>query len=130
MATLLKDLGAPAWDAQLILGHASSWMTEQLYQRDDMSSRSKVEGLFARTLDNERQRSRQVNRQRPLGVEIITAILSGGPTSIFVKHLSTDNLVENLTLLYTRLVDLGMEYRDGEVYLADLYELEDDDVQA
>ena len=47
-----------------------------------------------------------------------------------MKHLSTDNLVENLTLLYTRLVDLGMEYRDGEVYLADLYELEDDDVQA
>jgi hypothetical protein len=33
----------------------------------------------------------------------------GGPTSIFVKHFSTENLIEDMTLLYTRLVDLGVE---------------------
>lgn len=44
----------------------------------------------------------------------------GGPTSIFAKHLSNDELAGDLILLYGRLVDLGMEYRNGRVYLADL----------
>lgn len=46
----------------------------------------------------------------------------GGLTYTFLKPESTSNLIEDLTLLYTRLVDLGMEYRDGKVYLADLEE--------
>ena len=32
------------------------------------------------------------------------------------------SLEKSLILLYTKLVNLGMEYRDGEVYLADLEE--------
>ncbi|HSX05438.1 MAG TPA: hypothetical protein VLF69_03150 [Candidatus Saccharimonadales bacterium] len=31
-----------------------------------------------------------------------------------------NSLEQNLLSLYTNLVDLGMEYRDGKVYLADL----------
>lgn len=47
-------------------------------------------------------------------------LILGGPTSIFAKHLSNDELVDGLILLYDRLVDLGMECRNGQVYLADL----------
>jgi len=39
-----------------------------------------------------------------------------------------NSLTEDLIALYTRLVDLGMEYRDGKVYLFDLEELEDENV--
>lgn len=39
-----------------------------------------------------------------------------------------NSLEEDLITLYIRLVDLGMEYRDGEVYLADLEELENGNV--
>lgn len=46
----------------------------------------------------------------------------GGPTYTFLKHQSPEKLIEDLTLLYTRLVDLGMEYCNGKVYLADLEE--------
>jgi hypothetical protein len=45
---------------------------------------------------------------------------------IFLRN----SITEDMTTLYTRLVDLGMEYRDGQVYLADLVELEDKDVSA
>lgn len=44
---------------------------------------------------------------------------SGGPEDRFLKHLS-DNVFADLELLYTRMVDLGVEYRDVEVYLEDL----------
>ena len=48
----------------------------------------------------------------------------GGPTDTFLKHEDVDSLIEDLTILYTKLVDLGMEYRNGQVHLADLEELE------
>lgn len=51
-----------------------------------------------------------------------TACAFGGPTYTFLKPQPSDNVIEDLTLLYTRLVDLGMEHRDGKVYLADLEE--------
>jgi integrase len=63
-ATLLKDLGVPARDAQLILGHASSWMTEQIYQHADMDSRKnaleKVESVFARAFEVGGDHCRQI----------------------------------------------------------------------
>jgi hypothetical protein len=39
-----------------------------------------------------------------------------------VKHLSTEKLIEDVTLLYLRLADLGVEYRSGKIYLADIDE--------
>lgn len=38
-ATLLKDLGVPARDVQLILGHSNIVTTQQIYQHDDLSRR-------------------------------------------------------------------------------------------
>ena len=38
-ATLLKDLGVPARDAQLILGHADIVTTQQIYQHDSLENR-------------------------------------------------------------------------------------------
>jgi len=39
-----------------------------------------------------------------------------------LKHHLINELIEDLILLYTRLLELGMEYRNGKVYLADLEE--------
>ena len=87
-ATLLKDLRVPARDAQLILGHASQWTTEQIYQHADLASRvealTKVEGAFAQVIagdgePNETRRDCQSNCQTPTFVEKITLVLSGGP---------------------------------------------------
>ncbi|MFJ2213475.1 tyrosine-type recombinase/integrase [Streptomyces sp. NPDC101062] len=38
-ATILKDLGVPARDAQLLLGHSNIAITQQIYQHDTMDSR-------------------------------------------------------------------------------------------
>lgn len=38
-ATMLKNLGVPARDVQLILGHATAWTTTQIYQHDDVETR-------------------------------------------------------------------------------------------
>lgn len=49
-STLLKDLGVPARDIQLILGHSNVSVTMQVYQHDSMNSRreslSKLERLL------------------------------------------------------------------------------------
>ena len=88
LGTRLKELGVPAKDAQVILGHASVLTTLGVYQHDDMNARTealtKVEGLFGRILDNEsrpNQNSRccQNSCQRLSLVEIFTSVLSGGP---------------------------------------------------
>lgn len=39
-----------------------------------------------------------------------------------------NSLEQDLIKLYTELAALGMEYRDGQIYLADLEELEAKDV--
>jgi chemotaxis response regulator CheB len=48
--------------------------------------------------------------------------LFGGPSYTFLKHQTNDELIADLLSLYVKLVELGMEYRNGEVYLADLEE--------
>ena len=52
-ATLLKDSGVPARDAQLILGHSTIAITQEIYQHDDLTTRrnalEKVERLFLRS---------------------------------------------------------------------------------
>lgn len=39
-----------------------------------------------------------------------------------------NSLEQDLISLYTKLAALGMEYRDGEIYLADMEALEEEDV--
>lgn len=55
-ATMMKDVGVPAHDAQLILGHASSWVTEQIYQHDTIATRTanlaKIEAVMVQTHRN------------------------------------------------------------------------------
>jgi integrase len=51
-ATIMKDQGVPARDVQFILGHATPWVTEQIYQHDSMASRTaglaKIEAAIVR----------------------------------------------------------------------------------
>ena len=80
-ATILKKLGIPARDAQLILGHANITTTQQIYQHDDMDSRlaalGKVEELLRRSVGGGSERSRQVSRQDTFLGEIFTTPISG-----------------------------------------------------
>lgn len=39
-ATIMKNRGVPTRDIQLILGHATPWVTEQIYQHVDMTSQT------------------------------------------------------------------------------------------
>ena len=48
-----------------------------------------------------------------------------GPTYTFLKHLSTENLIEDMIQLHTKLVNLGVVYRNGNIQLVDLEELND-----
>lgn len=48
--------------------------------------------------------------------------ISGGPAYTFSKPENPAELIDDLVLLYMKLVDLGVEYRNGKVYLADLEE--------
>ncbi|GAA0993375.1 tyrosine-type recombinase/integrase [Subtercola frigoramans] len=47
-ATLLKNLGVPARDAQLILGHASVTTTQELYQHGDIKAQREAMGSIER----------------------------------------------------------------------------------
>lgn len=49
-------------------------------------------------------------------------ILSGGSEYTFLKPENPTELIDDLILLYTKLVDCGVEYRNGKIYLADLEE--------
>ncbi|MGW0867818.1 tyrosine-type recombinase/integrase [Streptomyces sp. NPDC002611] len=76
VATLLKDLGVPARDIQLILGHSHVNVTQQIYQHDSMETRrealERMEEAFhatntGRALQaaavNDAERCRQDSRQ-------------------------------------------------------------------
>jgi hypothetical protein len=62
-ATILKNLGVPARDAQLILGHAHITTTQQLYQHGDIEGQTKalnhVERLLLDVLNSGRSRQNQ-----------------------------------------------------------------------
>lgn len=49
-ATLLKNLGVPARDAQLILGHSNVTTTQQLYQHADLEGQAKALAKIERQL--------------------------------------------------------------------------------
>lgn len=78
-ATLLKDQGVPARDAQLILGHANISTTQEIYQHGSAETRraalQQVEQLFWRTTGS--ARCRQLLPSNAKIVEQITSFLSG-----------------------------------------------------
>lgn len=49
-------------------------------------------------------------------------LIFGGPAYTFLKPQDSAKLIDDLVLLYTKLVNLGVEYRNGRVYLVDLEE--------
>lgn len=67
-ATLLKSLGVPARDAQLILGHSSVTTTQQLYQHGDVDAqRAALESIEDRLLgSSESQPAEQGRTVSPL----------------------------------------------------------------
>lgn len=84
-ATLLKNLGVPARDAQLILGHSQISTTQEIYQHDDMEGRrdslGKIEALFMSM--SEGGRSRQNSRKgqtlssTPTYTRLVTSVNHG-----------------------------------------------------
>lgn len=73
-ATLLKNLGIPARDRQLILGHANIVTTQQVYEHDTLDSRRQalgaIEDLFWRATGSLRCRQmRQILPSTSLNVE-------------------------------------------------------------
>ncbi|WP_369028997.1 tyrosine-type recombinase/integrase [Streptomyces adonidis] len=106
-ATILKDLGVPARDTQLILGHSRISTTQELYQHTDSTARrvalERLEGALLQPGSNTKtapsvrsglsvvlddgSSSRQVSRQRPKMGDVITSIISGG-----AYRIRTDDL--------------------------------------
>jgi integrase len=87
-ATFLKQLGVPARDAQLILGHSSVTVTQQIYQHDDDETRREALGRVERVLVGvgggvtavaSLGYCRQQLPSNDLFVDQITSFLSGGP---------------------------------------------------
>lgn len=88
-ATLLKNLGVPVRDAQLILGHSRITTTQEIYQHGDMEGRrnalERVEALFLRVVDGNRSR-----QNWPSSTQFWTqraSINSGGVWRIRTAHL-------------------------------------------
>lgn len=69
-----------------------------------------------------RTSSLQLNPTNEKTPTISRGIFIGGLTYTSMKHHLDDKFREDLISLHAKLVDLGMEYRDGKVYLADLDE--------
>jgi hypothetical protein len=107
-ATLLKNLGVPARDAQLILGHSQISVTQEIYQHDDMAARrstlGRMEALLLKTAAYGRNslRCRQKQPSNLNFVATITSIISGGPggtrtLDTLLKSSINDSLEVRLT---------------------------------
>jgi integrase len=97
-ATLLKNFGVPARDAQLILGHAHITTTQQIYQHGDVSAQQTALDRVGRALlvsATDGGRSRQVQPSLAETVVSSTSVLSGG-TSGARTH---DTLLKSLIRL-------------------------------
>lgn len=104
-ATLLKNIGVPARDAQLILGHAHISTTQQLYQHQDVAGQlaalSRLEQLLMTTTPVF-VRSRQDQPSNWISKQYSQRMLSGGPAGTrtpdtLLKRLSRDAELNGLT---------------------------------
>lgn len=82
-ATLLKKLGVPARDTQLILGHSQISITQEIYQHVDMESRrsalERMESIFSIETQNNGV-SRQAKPSFGLVRDVVGWMISGGPS--------------------------------------------------
>lgn len=82
-ATFLKDLGVPARDAQLILGHSQISVTQEIYQHGAIDShRDALQRVERALLLNPKKDvlSRQFQPSRRLSNLLVDWITSGGPS--------------------------------------------------
>ena len=81
-ATVLKNLGVPARDAQLLLGHAQITTTQQLYQHADLEGQIKALDQVERrmlTTASDGRRSRQNEPSKMISVAENLLLTPGGP---------------------------------------------------
>ncbi|MFJ9781086.1 tyrosine-type recombinase/integrase [Amycolatopsis sp. NPDC101161] len=80
-ATLLKNMGVPARDAQLILGHSHVTTTQQLYQHGDLSGQTKALERIEQLLTGGAAVKTAVNDEFSTGEStILRALTPGGPS--------------------------------------------------
>lgn len=76
-ATILKDIGTPARDTQLILGHAHITTTQQIYQHSGVEGRGLILERYEQKLVSESACSRQIKPSSELEAEVINDIILG-----------------------------------------------------
>lgn len=92
-ATLLKKLGVPARDAQLILGHSNISTTQEIYQHGDVHTQRVALGRLARLVveaggrDHSRQILPSSDESGPSSGSTLTSFLSGAPRWIRTTDL-------------------------------------------
>lgn len=119
-ATMLKDLGVPARDAQLILGHAHISTTQQIYQHGDIAAQHQAIdriGQALHTLPTQTataESSRRSRQNQPSTAETVVlnaSFLSGGSSgfrthdTLLKRRLSAgerDSFTSVITQLRTR----------------------------
>lgn len=99
------------------------WPKSVLFGIEPVSDIECLKGLEPWITEVDIKQKFQKNRFWNLSNLLFIKIGYGGPTSIFLEHLSTDKLIFDLILLRARLVELGIEYIGGQVRLADLDEI-------
>jgi hypothetical protein len=78
--------------------------------------------LEAHSTDTSKIKNKNSKNLFGIFLSIKPLLCIGGPAYTFLKHQNIDKLIEELLSLYAQLGELGMEYRNGEVYLADVEE--------
>lgn len=112
-ATMLKNLGVPARDAQLILGHAHVTTTQQLYQHADMGGQTRaLQQIGEQLLTGDVAVSAAVKSQFSTGQGTeIDALTPGGPggartlDTLLKRHILTEVILAatpNLGLVRAR----------------------------
>jgi integrase len=127
-ATMLKNLGVPARDAQLILGHAQITTTQELYQHGDLEGQARAISMIERQLSPAAgsrrggQNGGQTNKSPTFISDFIdsTSVNSGGPAGdrtldILLKSLSGYTLETLPTSVFGHLRALTRAHRIGAV---------------
>lgn len=92
-ATNLKNLGVPARDTQLILGHAHITTTQQIYQHSGIEERQLALERYEEQFVSESDCSRQIKPSGHLIAQIITNNNSGSGVLIRATNLRLMTLV-------------------------------------
>jgi integrase len=121
-ATLLKNLGVPARDAQVILGHSQISVTQEIYQHADMASRKtaldKVEALFLRAPNSDGCRQPLPSLLGATPVDEYSVLGGPGGTrtlDILLKRSSQNSQTDSLTDVLEVLKERTEQWILGQV---------------